>query len=254
MIIETEEDLNKLLKIGGIVADTLVYMKQKAEPGMTTLELDELGNQFLNRFGARSAPKLTYNFPGYTCISINHHIAHGIPSQTKMQKGDIINIDVSAELDSYFADTGGTFTLAEVNPHYERLCQATIEAMYAGIKAAKSDEKISSIGRAIQKTAKKYNYTIIENLGSHGVGKSLHEEPTFIASVFEEKEKRTLKKGTVITVEPFISNGSHFAKESKDGWTLYISKNHRAAQFEHSIVVTDNEPLILTKPTGNSFF
>jgi methionyl aminopeptidase len=254
MTLDTEVELEKLLKIGGIVADTLVIMKQKAEPGMTTKELDEIGFQFLNKFGAKSAPKVTYNFPGYTCISINHQIAHGIPSQYKMIQGDLINIDVSAELDGFFADTGGTFTLASSNPHYERLCKATVEAMYAGIHSAKNNEKISSIGKSIQKTAKKYNYSIIENLGSHGVGKALHEEPTFIPSIYEEKEKRLLKKGAVITVEPFLSNGSKLAKESNDGWTLYINKNNRAAQFEHSIVVTDGEPIILTQPSSGRFF
>ena len=254
MTLNSEEELEKLLKIGRIVADTLVFMKQKAEPGMTTKELDEIGFQFLSNHGAKSAPKVTYNFPGYTCISINNQIAHGIPSQYKMLAGDLINIDVSAELNGYFADTGGTFTLANNNPHYERLCNATVEAMYAGINSAKSNEKLSSIGKSIQKTAKKYNYSIIENLGSHGVGKALHEEPTFIPSVFEEKEKRILKKGMVITVEPFLSNGSKFAKESTDGWTLFINKNNRAAQFEHSIVVTDGEPIILTQPSNGRFF
>ncbi len=254
MILETEADLKKLLKIGGIVADTLVFMKQKAEPGMTTNELDEIGFQYLSKFGAKSAPKVTYNFPGYTCISINHQIAHGIPSQYKMLQGDLVNIDVSAELDGYFADTGGTFTLTNNNPHYERLCKATVEAMYAGIYSAKSNTKVSLIGKEIQKTAKKYNYSIVENLGSHGVGKALHEEPTFIPSIYEENEKRILTKGMVITIEPFLSNGSKFAKESTDGWTLYINKNNRAAQFEHSIVVTDEEPIILTQPSNGRFF
>lgn len=254
MTLETEADLEKLLKIGRIVADTLVFMKQKAEPGMTTKELDEIGFQYLNKFGAKSAPKVTYNFPGYTCISINHQIAHGIPSENKMVQGDLINIDVSAELDGYFADTGGTFTLVNHNPHHERLCHATIEAMYAGIFSAKSDKKISSIGKSIQDIAKKYCYSIVENLGSHGVGKALHEEPTFIPSIYDEKEKRILKKGMVITVEPFLSTGCKLAKESKDGWTLFIRKKNRAAQFEHSIVVTDGEPIILTQPSSGRFF
>ena len=254
MNVKSNDEIEKLKNIGQIVADTLVLMKEKAKPGMTSKELDEIGFEYLDKFGAKSAPKVTYNFPGYTCISINHKIAHGIPSETKLKKGDLINIDVSAELDGYFADTGGTFTLENTNPHYERLCKATIDSMYAGIFAAKANKKISDIGKAIQKTAKSYNYNIIENLGSHGVGKALHEEPKFISSIYDDNDKRILSNGSVITVEPFLSNGSNYAKESQDGWTLYINKNHRAAQFEHSIIVTDREPIILTIPSNGRFF
>ena len=231
MNLKSPSELEKLLNIGRIVADTLVLMKQKAEPGMTTQELDEIGFKYLDSFGAKSAPKVTYNFPGYTCISINHKIAHGIPSKTEMKKGDLINIDVSAELDGYFADTGGTFTLANQNPHYERLCKATIDAMYAGINATGDNKNLSDVGKAIQEVAKSYNYSIIENLGSHGVGNALHEEPKFIPSIYDKNEKRILKKGIVITIEPFLSNGSHYAKESQDGWTLFINKNHRRRTY-----------------------
>ena len=138
----------------------------------------------------------------------------------------------------------------------EKLCAATMEAMYAGIFAAKDGAKLSAIGKSIQKIAKKYRYHIIENLGSHGVGKALHEEPKYIASYFDPKDKRVLKKGMVITVEPFLSTGAKFAHEDKDGWTLLIDKKYRAAQFEHTIVVTEkeNEPIILTQSIFNRFF
>ncbi|WP_338637696.1 type I methionyl aminopeptidase [Spirobacillus cienkowskii] len=254
MTIETISDLEKLKKIGKIVANTLSYMKKKAEIGMTTLELDKIGGSYLEKFGAVSAPKLTYGFPGYTCISLNHKIAHGIPSNEIISAGDLINIDVSAELDGYFADTGGSFMIPPTKLSYEKLCTATMEAMYAGIFAAKDGAKLSAIGKSIQKVARKYDYNIIENLGSHGVGKALHEEPKYIASYFDPKDKRILKKGMVITVEPFLSTGAKFAHEDKDGWTLVINKNYRAAQFEHTIFVTDREPIILTKPNFDCFF
>ena len=254
MTIGTSSDLENLQKIGAIVADTLAYMKKCAEVGMTTLELDKIGGAYLEKFGAVSAPKLTYGFPGYTCISLNHKIAHGIPSSEIICAGDLINIDVSAELNGYFADTGGSFVIPPKKGSYEKLCSATIEAMYAGIYSAKAGEKISTIGKFIQKIARKYDYKIIENLGSHGVGRALHEEPKYIASYFDPKDKRVLKKGMVITVEPFLSNGGSYAEENGDGWTLCVGKKHRAAQFEHTIVVTENEPIILTKPSSGCFF
>ncbi len=254
MTIGTDSDLEKLRKIGAIVADTLCYMKKNVEIGMTTLELDKIGGAYLEKFGAISAPKLTYNFPGYTCISLNHKIAHGIPSNEIISAGDLINIDVSAELDGYFADTGGSFMIPPKKSSYEKLCSATMEAMYAGIFSAKSGKKLSTIGKSIQKIARKYDYNIIENLGSHGVGRALHEEPKFIASYFDPKDKRILKKGMVITVEPFLSTGGNQAHESSDGWTLCVGKKHRAAQFEHTIVITENEPIIITQPTSNCFF
>jgi methionyl aminopeptidase len=254
MIIETDSDLEKLRKIGTIVADALCYMKKNAEIGMTTLELDKIGGAYLEKFGATSAPKLTYNFPGYTCISLNHKIAHGIPSNEIISAGDLINIDVSAELDGYFADTGGSFTIPPKKPSYEKLCSATIEAMYAGIFSAKDGEKLSIIGKSIQKIARKYNYNLIENLGSHGVGRALHEEPKYIASYFDLKDKRVLKKGMVITVEPFLSTGGNQANENGDGWTLCVGKKYRAAQFEHTIIITESEPIILTKPSLDCFF
>ena len=123
-------EIEKLKNIGQIVADTLVLMKEKAKSGMTSKELDEFGFEYLDKFGAKSAPKVTYNFPGYTCISINHRIAHGIPSETKLKKGDLINIDVSAELNGYFADTGASFAVPPQNTDYVHLCTATKEAFH----------------------------------------------------------------------------------------------------------------------------
>jgi len=255
MTIETNDDLENLKKIGTIVANTLLFMKNSVEVGMTTLELDKIGASYLEKFGAVSAPKITYGFPGHTCISINHKIAHGIPSSVEIiSAGDLINIDVSAELNGYFADTGASFIVPPKKQSYEKLCVATIEAMYAGIFSARHGEKISKIGKSIEKIARKYNYNIIENLGSHGVGRALHEEPKYISSTFDPKENRVLKKGMVITVEPFLSTGCKYAEENNDGWTLCVNKRHRAAQFEHTIVVTEGDPIILTRSNLENFF
>lgn len=247
MIIESEKDVEALKKIGAIVSKTLATMLSKVEPGMTTLELDHIGRDLLAAHGARSAPILTYNFPGHTCISLNNEAAHGIPLATRIiAAGDMVNIDVSAELDGYFADTGGTTIVPPIKPLYQRLCDATREAMWAGIKAARSGEKMSSIGKAIEKVARKEKFGIIENLASHGVGRALHEEPKHISSFFDPADKRILKKGMVITCEPFLSTGPRLIDEASDGWTLFVSPKHRTAQYEHTFIVTDGEPIIVT--------
>ncbi len=246
MTIETQDDVIKLKIIGKIVADTLKLIMKEAKVGMTTLELDHIGALYLERFNAKSAPKLTYNFPGFTCISVNEDIAHGIPGDKVLKEGDIINIDVSAELDGYFADTGGSFVLGKSNSVQKKVMRATREALENAIEVARAGQPINLIGKAIEKVAKKYNLKIIENLGSHGVGRSLHEDPTFIAPYFDSNDKRILKEGQVITIEPFLSTKTKWVEEAKDGWTLFTKPGSVSAQYEHSMIITHDRPIILT--------
>ncbi len=249
MTVETEEDLVKLQEIGVIVANCLQLMGQALEPGMTTQELDNLGRKYLEERGARSAPQLTYNFPGTTCISVNHEVAHGIPKDVPIRAGDLVNIDVSAELAGYFADTGGSWQVPPHQKEKQLVCQGAQAALQAAMSRARSGQPLSVIGLAIQQTAAKYRLTVIRNLGSHGVGRALHEEPTFIAPFFDRREKRRLEKGMVITIEPFLSNGASEVLESEDGWTLYTPPRYLSAQFEHTLVITDGDPLVMTRST-----
>lgn len=216
---------------------------------MTTRELDDLGGKFLEKHGAKSGPMGTYNFPGYNCISLNHEVAHGVPSdKKKIKKGDLINIDVSAELDGYFADNGGSFIVPPGSKKDEELLRVTQLALEHAIKAVRAGEMLNVIGYNIEKVARAHGYTVIENLGSHGVGRGLHEEPKFIPGFFDKSDRRTLKEGHVITIEPFISTGARFVDEESDNWTLVAGKNHRTAQFEHTMVVLKDRALILTVP------
>lgn len=251
MTIETEQEIERLRVIGRIVADCLQLMGRSIEPGMTTNELDAIGERYLAEKGARSAPKVVYTFPGSTCISVNNEVAHGIPGSRVIQAGDLVNIDVSAELDGFFSDTGGSFIVPPETKFKRQICEATRRARDAGVAAARAGQLINGIGRAIEDVATKQSLSIIRNLGSHGVGRSLHEEPEFIPSYFDKRDKRRLKEGQVITVEPFLSNGAQFADESNDGWTLFIDQKYLAAQYEHTIVITKGAPLIMTLPTGS---
>ncbi|MDH5327499.1 MAG: type I methionyl aminopeptidase [Gammaproteobacteria bacterium] len=247
MTIENEKDLEHLRTIGKIVGTVLNTMIQKTEPGMTTRELDVIGKHLLDHYGARSAPQLSYNFPGATCISINEEAAHGIPGERVIQKGDMVNIDVSAELDGYFADTGGSFVVPPVSPLKQRLCQATQQALYSAISKAQADQPINVIGKAIQKVAKDKGYKVIKNLCSHGVGRALHEEPKEIPGYYDPKDKRRLWEGLVITIEPFLSTKSRFVTEAGDGWTLAAAAGNLSAQYEHTMVITKGRPILLTE-------
>lgn len=246
MTIETAEDLENLKIIGRIVAQTVKLMHNSIEPGMTTKELDDIGRKYLEDRGARSAPELTYNFPGATCISINDEIAHGIPGSKIIRAGDVINIDVSAELNGYFADTGASSIVPPSTDLKKDLLRATKQALNKAIDDIKHGTPINVIGKTIEKHARKTGYTVIRDLGSHGVGRALHEEPEFIAPYFDKNDKRILTNGMVITIEPFLSTGAERIFEDRDGWTLKTDKRFLSAQFEHTMVITKKKPILIT--------
>ncbi|TGD71717.1 type I methionyl aminopeptidase [Mangrovimicrobium sediminis] len=246
MTIETDRDLAALRRIGRIVASTLQTMMQRAEPGMTTAELDAIGRDLLAAQGANSAPRRDYGFPGYTCISVNEEAAHGVPGARVLCAGDLVNIDVSAELDGYYADTGGSFALPPTDPLKERLLGATRSALGAACRAARHDQPLNGIGRAITRVARDRGFRVMRNLCSHGVGRSLHEEPGEIPGYYEPRDRRRLHEGLVITIEPFLSTKSRMAHEAADGWTLVGAAGNLSAQFEHTMVITRGRPILLT--------
>ncbi|PJZ58563.1 type I methionyl aminopeptidase [Leptospira barantonii] len=251
MSIETEKDLIGLKKIGKIVGLVLKEMKAYAKSGMSTKELDDFGLKLLKQYGARSAPAITYNFPGATCISVNRAIAHGIPSsKTILKEGDLVNIDVSAELDGYFGDNGSSFILGEGHPVLSSLVDCSRTSLHKGLSAAKTGNRISDIGRAIHAEAKSHGFTVIKNLMGHGTGSSLHEAPKYIPCYEDKRYSQKLKSGMVLAIETFISTKSEIALETSDGWTLVTHDGSYVAQQEHTIVVTDREPILLTASNG----
>lgn len=246
MTIESQHDLDGILRAGRIVARVRDAMLEAVEPGMSTAELDQMGAEMLERYGARSAPQLMYDFPGATCISINEEAAHGIPGERMIQAGDIVNVDVSAELDGYFADTGGTMVVPPVTPNKDKLCRATRLALKNALGAARAGAAINQIGKAIEKTAKNHGFRTIRNLGGHGIGRSLHEEPSAILSFCDKRDTRRLHEGQVIAIEPFLSTKSTLVTEADDGWTLVGQANNLSAQYEHTLIVTKGKPIVAT--------
>lgn len=251
MSITNEFELDGMKKISEVVALTLKSMREYAKVGMSTKELDEYGGHILTQHGAKSAPYETYKFPGYSCISVNKEAAHGIPSEnTILKEGDLVNIDVSAELNGFWSDNGGSFVIGEDVNNHQPLVDASKQILNKVINNIKGGVLISDIGYLIETEAKKLGLKVIKNLAGHGVGRSLHEEPEDILNYRDKSNKQRFKKNTTVAIETFISTDSTIAVELNDGWTLVGNKGGYVTQHEHTILVTDNDPVILTKANG----
>lgn len=247
MTIENERDLELLKRIGQICGMAVQHMLAQVEPGMTTKQLDQIGEAFLKQHGARSAPILAYNYPGYTCISLNDVAAHGIPrDDVVIQPGDMINVDVSAELEGYWADTGSSMPVPPVNAEYQNLCDWTRKALDAAIGVAKAGQPVNVIGRAVEKVAAASGYTIIKQLTGHGVGRYIHEKPS-VPNFYNPHFAEVLTDGLVITIEPFLSLGQGRVYTDKDGWSLRSMDGSIQAQFEHTLVIREGEPVLVTQ-------
>lgn len=251
MSITREEELTGMKKVSEAVALTLKEMRNHARPGMTTKQLDDFGARLLSDFGAQSAPYLAYGFPGSTCISVNHEFCHGIPSDNKiLQEGDLVNIDVSAELDGFWSDNGGSFVLGEDIHHYQKLIDASKQILRKAIYKIKGGVRISEIGRLMDTEAGKQGYKVVRNLAGHGTGRGLHEEPHEIANYRDRTNTARFKKNAVVAIETFIATISTYAVAGRDGWTMAGNKGGFMAQHEHTIVVTGGKPVVLTEMNG----
>lgn len=248
MSITRVEELIGMKKASEAVALTLKAMRNYAKPGMTTKELDNFGAKFLSEFGAKSAPYLTYGFPGCTCISVNNEFCHGIPSAKRVLKeGDLVNIDVSAELDGFWSDNGGSFVLGQDINQHQSLIEASREILHKAIYNIKGGVRISDIGHIMETEAKKRGFRVIKNLGGHGIGRSLHEQPDELLNYRNRFDQRRFKKNSVVAIETFIATTSSYTMELNDGWTMVGNKGGFMAQHEHTIVVTEGKPIVLTE-------
>jgi methionyl aminopeptidase len=249
MIVSDEKDLQGMMRIGKICGLTLKHMLDQVEPGMTTGELDRIGAAFLQKHGAASAPITAYKYPGWTCISLNDEAAHGIPGQRKIKAGDVINVDVSAVLEGYWGDTGASMIVPPADQTHRRLLDTTKDALYAAIAEAKAGAPIHNIGRVVEKIARKHNYRIIKQLSGHGVGRHIHEDPN-VPNFFVRSANTTLRNGLVITIEPFLNLGRGRIITDQDGWTLRTPDKSISAQYEHTVIINGDAPILATKVVG----
>ncbi|MBU2913940.1 type I methionyl aminopeptidase [Reichenbachiella agariperforans] len=251
MSITKESELIGMKKVSEVVGTTLKLMREYVKVGMSTKELDEYGGEILKSYGAKSAPYETYDFPGFTCISVNEEAAHGIPSKNKILKeGDLINIDVSAELNGFWSDNGGSFVLGKDIHNHQPLVNASKNILHKAISSIKGGVKISEVGYLIETEAKKSGFKVIKNLAGHGVGRSLHEAPENILNYRVRTNRERFKKNTTVAIETFISTKSTIAVELNDGWTLIGNKGGYVTQHEQTILVTDKNPIVLTESNG----
>ncbi len=248
MIVKTQEELQKLEEIGQICGRVLKATVEHAKVGMTTKELDDYAGKLLEEYGAKSAPISEYDFPGYTCISVNEEVAHGIPGKRVIKDGDIVNVDVSAVKDGYYSDTGISFIAGENDdPLKQKVIDVTEMAFEEALKKIKPGAKVSQIGRAVFNTARQNGLTVIKNLTGHGVGKSLHDQPQHIMNYYDPTDRTILKEGMVIAVEPFVSSKATIVTDGKDDWAFETKDGSYVAQKEHTIMVTSEGPKLLTK-------
>ncbi|KAF1684012.1 MULTISPECIES: type I methionyl aminopeptidase [Staphylococcus] len=248
MIVKTDEELQALKEIGYICAKVRDTMQEATKPGITTKELDNIAKELFEEHGAISAPIHDEKFPGQTCISVNEEVAHGIPGKRIIREGDLVNIDVSALKNGYYADTGISFVVGEAdNPLKQKVCDVALEAFDAAMAKVKPGTKLSNIGKAVHATARKNDLTVIKNLTGHGVGQSLHEAPSHVMNYYDPKDKTLLKEGVVIAVEPFISSKATFVTEGKNDWAFETKDKSFVAQIEHTVIVTKDGPILTTK-------
>lgn len=246
MSVSTHEELVGLRRSGAVVAGALREMASHVRPGITTGDLDEVGERFLRAFGATPAPRSTYGFPGATCISVNDEVAHGIPGQRVLRDGDLVNIDVSAELGGFFTDTGASFPVGHVRGRLGRLCRAGRAALRAGLGQVRSGARFSSLGLAIESEVRRHGFMVIRDLTGHGVGRRLHEEPSDVRNYFEPRDERTMSDGLVFTIEPMVAESTHAVVQDPDGWTLRTSDRCHVVQYEHTVVATARGPVVVT--------
>lgn len=246
MCVENDQDLQGLLRIGKVVGLTIQTMADRLDAGMTTRDLDQIGWAVLKGHGARPAPFLTYGFPGIACISVNDEAAHGVPGDRVIGRGDLVKIDVSAELDGYWADAAISVGVAPISADTQQLIDCARRACENAIAAARSDVPLFQIGRAAERVARSRGYRIIRELPGHGVGRALHEAPEGVPMFADRRARSRLPRGQVITIEPHISMGGSRIITERDGWTLRTRDRSLAAAWEHTIVITDGEPIIVT--------
>jgi methionyl aminopeptidase len=245
MSVDTPEELEGLRRAGRVVSATLREVSRRVRPGVTTAELDALAAQVFARHGARSAPALAYGFPGTICISVDDEAVHGIPGRRRLRAGELVKIDVTAELDGFYADAAVSVPVGAVAPRVRRLAAAAQASLRRGLQAARAGAPVNAIGAAVQDEARRRRCAVLHELAGHGIGRAIHEEPS-VPNVYVAALDEPLAEGTVITIEPILGLGRGEVRKGGDGWTILTADGAPSAHAEHTLVVSAGEPLVLT--------
>lgn len=245
MTIVSKADWDGMKAVGAVVYATLKAVKEAVKEGVQTKELDHIAATVFAQHGARSAPALTYNFPGTILISVNDEIVHGIPGDDVLRSGDVVKIDVTAEKDGYIADAARTVIVGEGAPVAQKLRQCVEHAFDAAMAVVEVGTPVNEIGRAVWNEVQRHGFRVIPHLTGHGVGRAIHEEPT-VPNFYNKRQRDILKEGLVLAVEPIVCAGNGKVFTDEDGWTICTQDKSLAAHYENTIVVTKDGPIILT--------
>ena len=253
IIILSEAEIEKMRQAGRLAAELLHLLGEMVEPGISTLQLNDEAEKWTKAHGATSGPLGYHGFPKSICTSVNEVVCHGIPSEKQiLQDGDIINIDVTPILDGFYGDTSKTFHVRTPDPESQRLVDTTLECLRLGIKEVAPGKRIGDIGAAIQHYAEAAGYGVVRDFVGHGIGRTFHTEPQ-IPHYGRRGRGRRFEKGMCFTIEPMINQGVWQVEVLEDGWTAVTQDRKRSAQFEHTMVVTENGCEIMTLREGATF-
>ncbi|WP_341503486.1 type I methionyl aminopeptidase [Gallaecimonas sp. GXIMD4217] len=245
-IIKTPQEIEKMRVAGRLAAEVLDMLGPHVKKGVTTDELNQIAHDYIvNEQQAVPAPLNYHGFPKSICTSVNHVICHGIPSDKKLKDGDIINIDVTVIKDGYHGDTSRMYVVGQPSIQAERLIKVTQESLYLAIKMVKPGVKLGDIGHAIQQHVEKHQYSVVREYCGHGIGKDFHEEPQ-VLHYGKPGTGTELQAGMCLTIEPMVNVGKPHCKLLGDGWTVVTKDRSLSAQFEHTLLVTDNGVEVLT--------
>tara|TARA_B110001454_G_scaffold103170_1_gene97260 strand:- start:9139 stop:9882 length:744 start_codon:yes stop_codon:yes gene_type:complete len=238
-------EIEKMYRSGQIVKETLFLLEEYVKPGITTLELDKIAENFIIKNKAIPGFKGLYGFPGTLCVSIDDEVVHGIPSNRVLKEGEIIGIDVGSIYDDFYGDHAKTFSVGKISDNKKKLLKITKESLMLGIEEVKVNAKIGNIGFTIQNYVEENGFSVVRELVGHGIGRKLHEEPQ-VPNFGEFNEGPLIENGLCLAIEPMINMGSFEVHTKEDNWTVCTSDGLPSAHFEHSIAIIDNKVKILT--------
>ena len=246
IILKSPHEIECIRKASKLTADTLSLLITKAKPGISTLELDIIAEEYIRSHGGIQSCKGYYGFPATICASINDEVVHGIPSaKRKLKNGDVLSIDLVSAVDGYHGDSAVTVPIGHVKPDVMKLLKVTEESLFKGIEQAVVGNRIGDISNAVQTYAEKYGYGVVRDFVGHGLGREMHEDPQ-IPNFGMAGQGPLLKPGMVLCIEPMINMGTYKVRVLGDDWTAVTLDGKQAAHFEHTVVVTENGPEILT--------
>ncbi len=246
IVIKPKQQIELMREAGKIVAETHQILKEAVRPGISTLELDKIAEDNIRKYNAIPSFKGYGGFPGSICASVNDEVVHGIPSSRILKEGDIVSLDIGAYYKGYHSDSAKTHGVGVISEEDRKLIEVTKQSFYEGIKFAKEGYRLSDISHAIQEYVEKYGFSVVRDLVGHGIGTQLHEDPQIPNYGLPGKGPR-LQSGMVLAIEPMINAGRYKVKILSDDWTVVTADGKKSAHYEHTIAITEDEPIILSK-------